>query len=176
MLFFLSNFKYCFKLFPFNSWTIITFKVSVKTVVDDSVVDQNYYFNLVRVWISWVLLLLFSYYIGHLLFDALVCLGTRYTGVEVHQWGHLDARVNTKAPLPDICSSNVTRKAWVRVARKGLIVFSRDRTVIFFLSNFRGLPTLRKLRKLKRQLYVCHIKFCTFTYTSEWPLYKTPPT
>ena len=47
--------------------------------------------------------------------------------------------------LPDVCSCCVSRNASVSVARRELIVACRNLPITFCVSNFWGIPILKKL-------------------------------
>ena len=82
---------------------------------------------------------------GHLLHDAIIRLDFwRHRGrggsVEGFACGLICSRL-----LPDVCSYCVSRKASVKVARRGLIVACRDLPITCFLLYVWGIALLKKL-------------------------------
>ena len=62
---------------------------------------------------------------------------------------------------PDVCKYCVSRNASIGVTRRGLLVVCRDLPITFFLSNFWGLSTLKKLNT---ETCVCCTKFGIVTF------------
>ena len=63
--------------------------------------------------------------------------------------------------LPDVCSCCVSRNASVNVARRELIVACRNLPITFCVSNFWGIPILKKLNTEMR-VYRTKIDNVTF--------------